>query len=79
MAGEVDLGRQAFAQRAWGEAYKLLAHGDPHALSADDLVSLATSAYMVGRMDGFLEELERAHHAYLKEDELRKALNEAGA
>jgi len=73
VAGEVDLGRQAFAQRAWGEAYKQLAHADPHALSADDLVSLATSAYMVGRMDGFLEELERAHHAYLKEDDLRKA------
>ena len=72
-AGEVELGREAFGQRAWSDAYERLSHADAGALSADDLVSLATSAYMVGRMDVFLEVLERAHHAYVNEDELLKA------
>jgi DNA-binding CsgD family transcriptional regulator/tetratricopeptide (TPR) repeat protein len=65
VAGEVELGRTAFAQRAWSDAYERLSHADAAALSTDDLVSLATSAYMVGRMDVFFEVTERAHHAYL--------------
>jgi DNA-binding CsgD family transcriptional regulator len=73
MAGDVELGRAAFAQRAWSEAYGRLSHADADALVADDLVSLATSAYMVGRMDIFLEVLERSHHAYLDEDDLPQA------
>lgn len=73
VAGEVELGRTAFAQRAWRDAYERLSQADADALSTDDLVSLATSAYMVGRMDVFLETTERGHHAYLEEDDLRGA------
>jgi DNA-binding CsgD family transcriptional regulator len=73
VAGDVELGRAAFAQRAWSDAYERLSLADANALSADDLVSLATSAYMVGRMDVFLEVLERSHHAYLAEDDFRNA------
>jgi DNA-binding NarL/FixJ family response regulator len=73
VAGELELGRAAFAQRAWSDAYERLSHADTAALSADDLVSLATSAYMVGRMDAFLEGIERSHHAYLDDDDLLKA------
>lgn len=73
MAGEIELGRTAFAQRAWSEAYERLSHAEAGALSADDLLRLATSAYMLGRMDDFLELTERAHHAYLDDAALLPA------
>jgi ATP/maltotriose-dependent transcriptional regulator MalT len=73
VAGEIELGRTAFAQRAWSEAYERLSHAEAGALSADDLLRLATSAYMLGRMDDFLELTERAHHAYLDDAALLPA------
>jgi ATP/maltotriose-dependent transcriptional regulator MalT len=38
-------------------------------LGAQDLQLLATSAFMLGRVDDFLHFMERAHHAYLEEDD----------
>ena len=73
MAGEIELGRTAFAQRAWSEAYERLSHAEAGALSADDLLRLATSAYMLGRVDDFLELTERAHDAYLDDAALLPA------
>ena len=73
MAGEIELGRTAFAQRAWSEAYERLSHAEAGGLSADDLLRLATSAYMLGRMDDFLELTERAHDAYLDDGALLPA------
>ena len=73
MAGEIELGRTAFAQRAWSEAYERLSHAEAGGLSADDLLRLATSAYMLGRMDDFLELTERAHDAYLDDAALLPA------
>ena len=73
MAGEIELGRTAFTQRAWSEAYERLSHAEAGGLSADDLLRLATSAYMLGRMDDFLELTERAHHAYLDDAALLPA------
>jgi ATP/maltotriose-dependent transcriptional regulator MalT len=73
VAGEIELGRTAFTQRAWSEAYERLSHAEAGALSADDLLRLATSAYMLGRMDDFLELTERAHHAYLDDAALLPA------
>jgi DNA-binding CsgD family transcriptional regulator len=73
VADEIELGRTAFAQRAWGEAYERLSHAEAETLSADDLLQLATSAYMLGRMDDFLELTERAHQAYLEDAALLPA------
>lgn len=48
------------------DAYGSLASADHTApLGAEDLELLATSAYMLGRDDEYLSNLERAHHAYL--------------
>jgi DNA-binding CsgD family transcriptional regulator len=65
---ELARGRDAYARRAWTEAYDQLSQADESsALGADDLRLLATSAYMLGRMDQFLDVVERAHHGYLEE------------
>jgi DNA-binding CsgD family transcriptional regulator len=63
---ELERGREAYARRAWMDAYKSLSHVERAAsLGVEDLELLATSAYMIGRDDDFLSALERAHHAYL--------------
>ena len=61
---ELERGRQAYAGRAWLDAYTALSKADQTApLGADDLELLAMSASMVGRMDELLRLLERAHDA----------------
>jgi DNA-binding NarL/FixJ family response regulator len=59
-------GREAFARRAWPDAFASLSRADRAApLGAEELELLATSAYMLGRDDEHVRALERAHHAYL--------------
>jgi DNA-binding CsgD family transcriptional regulator len=51
----------------WTEAYESLARLDEASpLGGDDLERLATAAYMLGRMDEFLDVLERAYNAHLE-------------
>jgi hypothetical protein len=65
-AGELERGREAYDERAWLDAYTALSNADQAApLETEDLVLLATSAFMVGRMDEQLALLERAHYEYL--------------
>ncbi len=46
------MGREAFARRAWGEAFDALSAADGRdPLELDDLERLATAAYLVGRDD----------------------------
>lgn len=74
MAGKVDPGRRAYAGRAWSDAYEHLSRADEEApLGADDLLRLAQSAFMLGRVDEFLELIERTHNAYLEEDDVLAA------
>ena len=48
----VELGRDAFGRRAWGEAFVQLSAADAEAgLAVDDLERLATAAYLIGRDD----------------------------
>ncbi len=64
----LESGREAYARRAWGEAYASLSRADANeadVLGADDLETLAVSAYMLGRVTDFLATLERAHHAHV--------------
>jgi DNA-binding CsgD family transcriptional regulator len=72
---ELERGRQAYARRAWLDAYTALSNADQAApLRADDLDLLATSSSLVGRMDEYLSLLERAHHAYLDVGEPLRAV-----
>jgi len=64
--GHVERGRASYAGRAWSDAQAALAEADREApLGAVDLELLATSLYMLGRVDDFLDMLERAHQARL--------------
>jgi DNA-binding CsgD family transcriptional regulator len=69
-APEVERGRQAYADRAWREAYEALSTADrEQALAAEDLGLLSISAYMLGRHEDFYRALERAHQAHLDQGE----------
>ncbi len=73
-AGDLERGRASAAVGAWQAAYASLAGADQAApLAAGDLELLATSAYMVGRIDDFLSVLERAHNAHLDGGEVLRA------
>ncbi len=71
----VSRGRQAFARRAWPEAFESLSGADQAALlGAEELELLATSAYMLGRDNEHIRALERAHHAYLDAGDIPRAV-----
>jgi DNA-binding CsgD family transcriptional regulator len=62
----LERGRESYAKSLWADAYESLSLADQTApLGAEDLTLLATSAYMLGRDDDFVETLERAHHVHL--------------
>ncbi|KUM25604.1 helix-turn-helix transcriptional regulator [Mesorhizobium loti] len=64
--GELKQGREAYAKRAWADAYHWLSRVDQaEPLSVDDLERLATSTFLIGREDEYLAMLERIHHAHL--------------
>ena len=68
-------GRKAYSRRAWREACASFAAADgAMSLAAEDLELLATSAYMLGRGDDYLNGLERAYRLYLDADELSRAV-----
>jgi DNA-binding NarL/FixJ family response regulator len=68
-------GREAFARRAWPDAFESLSLADEAAaLGAEDLELLATSAYMLGRDDEHVRALERAHHAHLDAGDTPRAV-----
>jgi hypothetical protein len=72
---ELEQGREAYARRAWRDAYESLSDADQAApLGAEDLELLATSAYMVGHDNEYLSDLERAHHAYADAGEALRAV-----
>lgn len=64
---ERERGRQAYARRAWLEAYDALTAAEEDAgLDAPDVELLATCAFMLGRDDESASWLERGHHRYLE-------------
>jgi DNA-binding CsgD family transcriptional regulator len=72
---EVERGREAYARRAWLQAYECLerAHArEP--LDPDDLELLSTVAFMLGRDDDCVSWLERAHLAYLESGQTLRAV-----
>ncbi|MGH2703919.1 MAG: LuxR C-terminal-related transcriptional regulator [Actinomycetota bacterium] len=80
MSGDdvLDRGRQAFARQSWGEAHALLAAADAGApLAAEDLESLSTAAYLVGRDAECAGFLARAHQEFLSRGEVPGAARAA--
>jgi ATP/maltotriose-dependent transcriptional regulator MalT len=68
-------GRDAYRRRAWGEAFTVLEGLDrDEPLAADDLWLLATSAFLIGRIDDFLALMERTHLAFLDEGDPASAI-----
>jgi DNA-binding CsgD family transcriptional regulator len=63
---ELDRGREAYARRAWLEAYEALTAAEEQAaLDAPDVDLLATCAFMLGRDDESAAWLECGHQRYL--------------
>lgn len=63
----LERGRDAYAARAWADAYALLQRADEsEPLAPPDLGLLATAAYMRGRDEEWVAAHERAHHLHLE-------------
>jgi DNA-binding CsgD family transcriptional regulator len=76
---ELERGRTSFERRAWLDAYTALSESDQvEPLQAPDLDLLATAASLVGRMDEYLNLLERAHLAYVERGDNLAAARNAG-
>jgi DNA-binding CsgD family transcriptional regulator/tetratricopeptide (TPR) repeat protein len=72
--GALQQGRDAYAARAWADAYAQLRHADElEELAPPDLGLLATAAYMLGRDDEWVAAHERAHHLHLEAGEVEPA------
>jgi ATP/maltotriose-dependent transcriptional regulator MalT len=75
LASELERGRAHYTDRSWKAAYESLSRADEaDGLGADDLVLLATSAFMLGRDDEHLAVLERAHQAYFDANDVPHAV-----
>jgi DNA-binding CsgD family transcriptional regulator len=71
----LERGRASYAKHAWRDAYESLSRADDMSrLEPEDLVLLATSAYMQGLEDEYVRALERAHYAYLDSGEVPRAV-----
>jgi ATP/maltotriose-dependent transcriptional regulator MalT len=70
----VDLGREAFDRRAWGDAYDHLhAAAQQNDLGAGDLERLGTAAYLTGRGEVATDTLERLHRVLLDDGQVAQA------
>jgi DNA-binding CsgD family transcriptional regulator len=73
--GKLEQGREAYARRAWLDAFDLLTGAHERVvLAAPDLELLATCAFMLGRDDESVTWLERAHQRFLDDDETIRAV-----
>jgi ATP/maltotriose-dependent transcriptional regulator MalT len=74
----LELGREAYARQAWGDAYAHLSGSDAGgALAIEDLERLATAAHMLGRVDDATRAWERAHQAAVREGNPARAARHA--
>jgi DNA-binding CsgD family transcriptional regulator len=74
MADALDRGRESFARRAWADAVMRLSDADRESpLEAADLERLAFAAGLAGNDDASLDAGARAHQAWLREGEVRRA------
>ena len=65
-AADVERGLALCAEGAWLDAHEALSSADRStALRAADLEQLATAAYMLGRLEEYVDAMERAHRLHL--------------
>ncbi len=70
----LDEAREAVSRNAWREAFDLFAAADAASpLGADDLDHMAECAWWIGKMRHCIALRERAHAAYLKDGNVRRA------
>jgi DNA-binding CsgD family transcriptional regulator len=73
-SADVARGRALHRDKAWAEAFELLARADALSpLGAEDLELLAVSAYLVGRDAEYLHALDRAHRLHAAEERWTRA------
>ena len=70
-------GREAFARRAWSDAFEMLERDHTTALEPADLARLATAAYLTGRDERSTETWRRAHQAWLARGDVGRAVRSA--
>src|SRR5512132_4135640 len=74
----ISIGRDAYARRAWAEAFQALSEASAAApLEADDAERLAWSAMLSGRIDASFEAFERLYEIRLAEGEGLRAARAA--
>lgn len=74
MDDPVESGRAAFSRRAWSDAFQQLLEADRSApLEANDLETLATAAYLVGRDEDSESIRSRAHQAFVERGDRESA------
>ncbi len=56
--------RQAYERREWVAAYDALSGADEAAVPAEDFTRLATTAYLLGRLNDFIQAMQRAYTAH---------------
>jgi ATP/maltotriose-dependent transcriptional regulator MalT len=77
-AESVDRGREAFARRAWTDAFAHLTIADCGGpLEPEDLQRLATAAYLIGKDAESEDTWARAHHEFLERGDLERAARSA--
>lgn len=63
---ELERGRECFQNEAWQRAFDLFTQADARgSLGPDDLEQFGRAAYMLGRDDDYVAQLERAHRQHL--------------
>jgi tetratricopeptide (TPR) repeat protein len=71
---ELEKAREAATRYAWREAFDLFAAADAdEPLGPDDLDAMGECAWWIGKMRHCIALRERAHAAYLKQDDVRRA------
>jgi DNA-binding NarL/FixJ family response regulator len=77
-ADALDRGRESFGRRAWADAFAQLSAADGVSpLEAEDLERLATAAYLIGRDDDGADAGARAHHEFLRQGSVERAVRGA--
>jgi DNA-binding NarL/FixJ family response regulator len=76
VAEDLERGGEAYARRAWRDAFDALSRADKaSALGAEDVELLATAAFMLAREEEAVSYLERAHRLHLERGESSRAIH----
>lgn len=74
-ADSIEPGRAAFERYAWRDAFELLTAADQVApLTPPDVERVAVAAYLTGRDEASTDAWERAHHGFLDQRDVTRAV-----